>query len=586
MTATSSAPNTPAPMSRRQFLRTGALRAGAVAAATAFPQIVTRAATVNRAAPNILFILCDQWRFPQHLTPDEKALLDGRLPNYVWLRDHSVKFTGHYGAAAGCTPVRSTILTGLYTHQTALLNTFADNGQKDQADTLNPGFLTWGTALRELGYQTYWWGKWHESPATAAGLATAGLSANLEQYGFGGGTFPPYVGSDGKLSTIIGGPQNGQPDQLSPIGFLNQGIELDGFIANQFAQWLASYDPATGPFATAVSLINPNDIKNYPINTLQKELTDRDRFIGQKPPNDEDLATLQKRKPGLQQALYYTNQLDGSADQAWRDYLNYYYWLQTQVDLQIGNVLRTLQGRPDLAENTIIIFTADHGDHGGSHGLHEKALTVYEESIHLPLFVHDPTGRWSRFEEIPRSQLTSTVDLFPLLLTLAKGGRSWLNDSRFSYLAADVDWAGILVDPAGSGRDYIVSTSDEFFADESDPAETLAPADAPFHVIGIRTPAAKFATYNYWKVGSIDLNDAGGQELELYNYLRPAGRLELDNSASTEPWLVRELQEFIRHEVLPRELRRPLPDAYRAIHEAAVAAYVDGVQIPNSRDRA
>jgi hypothetical protein len=131
-----------------------------------------------------------------------------------------------------------------------------------------------------------------------------------------------------------------------------------------------------------------------------------------------------------------------------------------------------------------------------------------------------------------------------------------------------------------------VSTSDEFFADESDPAETLAPADAPFHVIGIRTPAAKFATYNYWKVGSIDLNDAGGQELELYNYLRPAGRLELDNSASTEPWLVRELQEFIRHEVLPRELRRPLPDAYRVIHEAAVAAYVDGVQIPNSTDRA
>lgn len=181
----------------------------------------------------------------------------------------------------------------------------------------------------------------------------------------------------------------------------------------------------------------------------------------------------------------------------------------------------------------------------------------YEESIHLPLLVHDPTGRWSRFEEIPRSQLTSTVDLFPLLLTLAEGGRSWLNDSRFSYLAADVDWAGILVDPAGSGRGYIVSTSDEFFADESDPAGTLAPTDAPFHVIGIRTPAAKFATYNFWKVGSIDLNDAEGQELELYNYHIPKGRLELDNSASTEPWLVRELQEFVRNEVLPRELRRP-----------------------------
>jgi arylsulfatase A-like enzyme len=65
-----------------------------------------------------------------------------------------VKFFGHYGAAAACTPVRSTILTGLYTHQTGILNTYFDNGQKDQANTLNPAFLTWGKALRRLGYQT------------------------------------------------------------------------------------------------------------------------------------------------------------------------------------------------------------------------------------------------------------------------------------------------------------------------------------------------------------------------------------------------------------------------------------------------
>jgi arylsulfatase A-like enzyme len=577
MRSTSSAPNSPAPMSRRQFLKTSTLRAGAVAAAVTFPQIVTRAANVNDSAPNILFIICDQWRFPQHLTPDERALLDARLPNYAWLRDHSVRFISHYAAAAACTPARSTILTGLYTHQTGLLNTFVDKGP-DQVNTLNPGFLTWGTALRELGYQTYWWGKWHESPATV------GLSATLEQYGFAGGTFPPYIGSDGKPITVIGGPQNGQTDQLAPIGFLNQGIELDGFIANQFAEWLAGYDPAKGPFATAVSLINPHDIKNYPTDTLHWKITDRDRFIGQKPPNYEDLAALQKRKPSLQQAQYYTDQLPGGADNGWRNYLNYYYWLQTQVDLQLGNVLRTLRGRPNLSENTIVIFTGDHGDHGGSHGLHEKALTVYEESIHLPLLIHDPSRRWSRFEEIPRSQLTSTVDLFPLLLTLAKGGRSWLNDSRFIHLADDVDWAGILVDPAGSGRNYIVSTSDEFFGNKLD--ATSGPTDVPSHVIGVRTPAAKFASYNYWKVGSIELNDSERQELELYDYLTPEGRLELDNRAGTRPWLIRELQDFIRHEVLPRELRRPLPEAYQAVHEVAVAAYIDGIQIPNSTDGA
>jgi arylsulfatase A-like enzyme len=52
------------------------------------------------------------------------------------------------------------------------------------------------------------------------------------------------------------------------------------------------------------------------------------------------------------------------------------------VDIQIGDVLNALRSRPEISENTIVIFTSDHGDHGGSHGLHEKALTVYEESIH------------------------------------------------------------------------------------------------------------------------------------------------------------------------------------------------------------
>ena len=583
MSSSSADPNRS--VSRRQFLKTGALSTGAIAVGATFPQILTRAAGPSSSTPNILLIICDQWRFPQHLTHQEREFLDSRLPNYRWLRDRSVKFTGHYGAAAACTPVRSTILTGLYTHQTGILNTFADNGQKDQANTLNPGFQTFGTALQKLGYQTHWYGKWHESPATAVDLAAAGLPANLERYGFGGGTFPLYIGPDGKPITIIGGPHNGQPDTLSPIGFLNQGIELDGFIAGQFEQWFAEYDPAKGPFATTVSLINPHDIKNYPVDTLQDRLTSRDHFIGAKPPNYEDLTTLQEKKPSLQQALYYTNQLGEDPDQGWRNYLDYYYWLQVQVDAQIGQVLRTLDQRREIAENTVVIFTADHGDHGGSHGLHEKSMTVYEESIHLPLFIYDPTRRRTRFEEVSRSQLTSSVDLFPLLLTIATGGESWKSDSRFSYLSPRVDWAGLLSDPAVRGRDYILSTSDEFFGDEFDPSGTLAPSDAPFHVIGLRTPTAKFATYNYWTLGSVNLNYSERQEQELYNYRTEQGRLELENTAATETWLAARLEQFVRTEVLPRELRAPLPDPYQAVHEEAIQAYINGIQETNSSGR-
>jgi arylsulfatase A-like enzyme len=193
------------------------------------------------------------------------------------------------------------------------------------------------------------------------------------------------------------------------------------------------------------------------------------------------LARLEKNKPSLQQAQYYTNRLAEGADRGWRDYQDYYYWLQARVDIQIGDVLNALRSRPEISENTIVIFTSDHGDHGGSHGLHEKALTVYEESIHLPLLVYDPTGRRTRAERTPRLQLTSTVDLSPLFLTLATEGRTWLPDPRFNFLANQVNWESLLQNPSGQGREYIISTSDEFFGDEFDPAETLAPPAETIH---------------------------------------------------------------------------------------------------------
>ena len=561
-----------------------AVGAGAVAASSAFPQIFTQT-KFQKSQPNILFIIVDQWRFPQHLSATEAAILDSRLPNYRWLFERSVKFNGHYGAAAACTPVRSTILTGLYTHQTGIMNTYADNGQTDQANTLNPGFLTWGSALRELGYQTAWWGKWHESPATAQDLQQAGLAANLEQYGFDGGTFPPYIGPNGQDITIIGGPNNGQPDLGAANGNLNQGIELDGFIADQFRSWYQAYDPSKGPFATAVSLINPHDIKWYPVNTLQNLLTARDQIIREIPANYEDLTTLQQNKPSLQQTLYYTNQLSGTAAEAWKNYLDFYYWLETQVDIQIGAVLSALSERKEIAENTIIVFTADHGDHGGSHGLHEKSMTVYEESIHLPLLVHDPKNRWTSSEHVARRQLTSTIDLFALFLTIATGGNSWRSDARFSYLAERVDWDALLTKPSSKGRDYIISTSDEFFGDEFDPSGTAAPTDAPFHVIGVRTHTAKFATYNYWTVGTTNINSAQKQELELYDYSTEKGRLELENTAASQSQLVEYFQQLIQNQVIPNELQQILPEPYNTVQTAAIQAYINGIQIPNSQGK-
>src|SRR5579864_3875058 len=147
---------------RRTFLKrgvvAGGLLAGAGAAAWAAegaggvpPSLLPVARSGRGGRPNILVVLVDQLRFPRWFSPATGGL--GFAPNVARLRQGAVSFAGHYTAANDCSPARSTLVTGLYSHQTGCLMT--------GASTLNAGFPTWGTALREHGYHTYWYGKWH-----------------------------------------------------------------------------------------------------------------------------------------------------------------------------------------------------------------------------------------------------------------------------------------------------------------------------------------------------------------------------------------------------------------------------------------
>ena len=106
-----------------------------------------RRAPVRSAQPNILVVVVDQLRTPQWFTAS--PALARMLPNISRLRREGVSFEHHYTASNDCTPARSTLLTGLYTHQTGCMIT--------GGSTLDPGFPTWGTMLREQGYETWWY---------------------------------------------------------------------------------------------------------------------------------------------------------------------------------------------------------------------------------------------------------------------------------------------------------------------------------------------------------------------------------------------------------------------------------------------
>lgn len=481
--------------------------------------------------PNILVILVDQLRYPVWFSPSA----DGTAlpPNLRRLREDAVSFGGHYTASNDCSPARSTLLTGLYTHQTGCMVT--------GGSTLDPGFPTWGSMLADHGYRSRWYGKWHLTRHDGTWRRERG-ERELARYGFHGGTFP------------------------SPNGAPGQGWRVDGHIAKQFAKWFKD-ERAEEPWCTTVSFVNPHDIAWWYIwsNRVLAEASARS-VVSSLPANFETPELLvQRGKPRLQRSLQETAAtsfgpvpFEGpEVLPLWSEFLNLYAKLQREVDVHIGSVLKTLQSRPDVAANTVIVFTSDHGEYGGSHGLRGKGAGAYEEAIRVPLLVKDNRGLLTQAPEATRTQLTSSVDIAPLLLTIATGSNAWREEARYEHLAERADLAAILADPNAPGRPYVMHATDETVTEFA--VEPYA-ADAPRHVIALRTPDAKYATYSNWAPDGIDVA-LDGQERELYDYSDGDGRLELHNSAG-ESTLEGPLSTTLE-DAMQRELRRPLP-AYLA----------------------
>jgi arylsulfatase A-like enzyme len=237
--------------------------------------------------------------------------------------------------------------------------------------------------------------------------------------------------------------------------------------------------------------------------------------------------------------------------------------------VHIGEVLEALDSRPRIAANTVVVFTSDHGEYGGSHGLRGKGAAAYEEALRVPLLVKDNRGLLTQAPETTRSQLTSSVDIAPLLLTIATGSNAWRNEAHYEHLAGRADLAAILADANAPGRPYVMHATDETVTEYA--VESYA-AEAPLHVAALRTQEAKYATYTTWQEGGIEPLQTG-EERELYDYSTDSGRLELHNAAGES-----DLEEGLRAthgQGFAEELRGALPGRLNAAHARGFADYFD-----------
>jgi arylsulfatase A-like enzyme len=528
---------------RRTFIKRGLLAGGSLALGVAgapTPAQARRARRVRRSnaprrAPNILVILVDQLRAPAWV-PGSLAL-DAVLPNLAALRRGSVSFERHYTASNDCSPSRGVLLTGLYSHQTRCLITGRSR--------LSPGFPTWGTLLREMDYETTWWGKWHLNPNPRA---------SLEQYGFSGGTYP------------------------SPNGGPGQGTEVDPSIVDQFQEWFGEY-AGREPWCSTVSLVNPHDVAWWYRYTSKIALeSSPPALVGELPPNFETPEELQAHgKPLLHRSLQETAARSFGAVPfsgpeavgAWSGLMNTYLLLQSYVDRQIGRVLETLDSRPEVRANTVVVFTSDHGEYGGSHGMRGKGASAYEEAIRVPLYVRDPRGLAAKATESARYQLTSSADIVGLLLSIASGSNAWRKESSLAHLSKRHDLAAICADPGAPGRPWVLHATDE---DVTEFATDLHDAEAPRHVVALRTAEGKLGVYCNWRQESIEV-EPDGQETELYDYGGATGAAELINEAGSSA-LQEKLESILVEEAIPNELRAPLPGYLEDAQQEGMSNYV------------
>ncbi len=274
----------------------------------------------------------------------------------------------------------------------------------------------------------------------------------------------------------------------------------------------------------------------------------------------------------------------------WHQLLDLYVQVTHYVDEQIRLVLHWLNNS-SLADKTIVVFTSDHGEYGGAHGLRNKGFAVYEESIRVPLYVYDPTGTVIPPDQrgTTRNELTSHVDLLPLLMSLASGGNEWRGKPQYAHLAGRADLYSMLSDPTAKGRDYIISTSDENQPELANALNTLPEEIQEIiesagigqfkHVIGYRTKTAKLGVYSRFAEGTIDIVQ-DGQQLELYNYLQD-GVDEVINHApggsAPDPVLFGDLYDALFNPssgAVANELRQPLPNSLKEVQRRAIDNYL------------
>ena len=365
---------------------------------------------------NILLITTDQ----------EQSYLDlpsaVRLPGHDRLRAQSTAFRKFQVNSTPCGPSRSVIYSGQHTQQTGLFV----NPNVPPHPELPRNMPTLGSMFAELGYYAAYKGKWHLSHLNH------GIEFDQQRFPETTRALEPW----GFHEYTHDGDHHG----LAWDGYMH-----DGAIAADAANWLLGTNgrkPADQPWLLAVNFINPHDVMFFDATgSMASERLDPVRVSPLLPaahapiyrdwldvPLPTSFTDSLEHKPSahrqdqrLADLMYGRLPLDDEA--AWRNHRNFYFNCIRDVDRHICEVLDALEQSGE-ADRTIVVFTSDHGEMAGAHGMRQKGASMYKENVGVSCFINHPDLQGGNESD----RLATSVDLIPTLLSLSGADTGDINE--------------------------------------------------------------------------------------------------------------------------------------------------------------
>jgi len=334
--------------------------------------------------PNILFISCDQQRWDCVGFNDRYPV---KTPNIDRLAREGISFDNSYTPLPTCCPARQALLCGKRPERFGALWNF---DQGTPVGHISADAFSWAGSLKDLGYKTGYVGKWHVSPV-------------LTPLDFG---YDDYV-TEQELRAY----------QLKN----NKGKNFKSGFFGEVSPFPYEDAPTHRNAAHVIELIDKYDgepwhIKmDFPEPHLPCRPSEPFASMYESVPKWNSFDDTLVNKPMIQRQMRLNWDTESLTWDDLQETARLYYGYISQIDDAIGRVLKHLEEK-DLLDNTVIIYTADHGDLCGDRRMMDKHYVMYDEVVRVPLVIRYPKMiekgiKCSAF-------VTNMLDLVPTILEM------------------------------------------------------------------------------------------------------------------------------------------------------------------------